>query len=385
MFSHRFSFLPALALLGLFTVARPAHAADIAKPVDSENAEGNDKSDGGGGSKKTLKVSIEMRDGLRFEPPRFAAQPGQEVIVSLENTDSTHQPHNFLVLQPGKREEVVQQALALGEKGPAIDYIPENPSIIVHSSLLNAEGKNQVKFTLPKEKGIYPYVCTMPGHGLVMYGAIYAGVKMPSLAKDENIPPQAAQGAIAGSGQRPFIQRVFLPNTGPASIAVALPGDLNYCWDAGECRLRYVWRGAFIDASANWHGSGRDLAVVPADPWWSTGPGSFPLKIGASSGPPAVKFLGYKIEEGIPEFHYRVGAAEVFEKITSLPDNSGISEHFRMPKVTQPVQYVAAAGSASIKVNGTPATPDGVVKLAKPADFTITITAPTAGASPAKQ
>ena len=322
---------------------------------------------------------MEMRDGLRFDPPRFSAQPGQEIIVSLENTDTTHQPHNFLVLQPGKREAIVQQALALGEKGPAVDFIPANPDIIVHSALLNPDGKTEVRFTAPMEKGIYPYICTMPGHGLVMYGALYVGVKPPLLAADKNIPPQAAQNAIPGGGERPYIQRTFLPNTGPASIAVALPGEQNYCWDAGECRLRYAWRGSFIDASGNWQGNGNELAVVPEKAWWAAERDAFPLRFGESSGPLPTKFLGYKLDGGLPEFHYRVGEVEVFEKITALPDNTGIAEHFRIPKAAQPVKFSVAPGMAAIE--GDAPKTGTTIRPAHPKDFTITFKMPPSPAA----
>jgi azurin len=366
---RHFSRIVALALVAVGATAGAADPADSEAPAATPAAKSKD-----GSAKKPKKVKIEMRDGMRFEPPRFDGNPGQEVIISLENEDSTHQPHNFVVLQPGKREEIVQQALALGDKGPASDYIPANPSIIVHSALLTPEAKNTVHFNLPTEKGIYPYVCTMPGHGLVMYGAIYVGVKMPPLTKDPNIPQLAIQAAIPGGGQRPFVQREFLPNTGPASLAVALPGEQNFCWDAGQCRLRYIWRGTFIDASANWHGNGRDLAVVPTDPWWGAEENGYPLSVGGQHAP--VKFLGYKLDGGIPEFHYRVGAQEVFEKITPLPGNSGIAEQFRIPKATQPVKFAVAAGGASLGGD--------VGAAAHTKDFTITYTQPaTTTAAPA--
>jgi hypothetical protein len=169
---------------------------------------------------------------------------------------------------------------------------------------------------------------------------------MPPLTKDPNIPQLAIQAAIPGGGQRPYVQREFLPNTGPASLAVALPGEENFCWDCGQCRLRYIWRGTFIDASANWHGNGRDLAVVPSDPWWVAEENGYPLSVGGEHAP--VKFLGYKLEDGIPEFHYRVGSQEVFEKITPLPGNSGIAEQFRIPHATKPVKFAVAAGTATL-------------------------------------
>jgi azurin len=320
-------------------------------------------------------VTVEMRDGMRFEPPRFAVKPGDDVTVSLENADSTHQPHNFLVLMPGKREEVVMQSLALGDKGPAQEFVPVNPAIIVHSALLNPDGVSKVHFKMPAEKGIYPYICSMPGHGMIMYGAIYSGMKMPPLAEDKDIPPQAAQVAMPGGGQRPYIQRIFMPNSGPASIAVALPGNLNYCWDAGECRLRYAWRGAFIDASAHWRGNGRDIAAVPTEPWWSAEKGTFPLKILDAGAASALRFRGYKIDAGIPEFHYDLGDTEVFEKITPAPGDTGLVLRFRIPKAAHPLEFNLASANAKL-ASSAGAFDSGSLRLtpAQAAEFTVTLT-----------
>lgn len=328
-------------------------------------------------AKKPLALTIEMRDGLRFEPPRFEAKPGDEVVVTLVNEDTTHQPHNFLVVQPGKREAVVQQAMELGDKAQAKDFVPDNPAIIVHSAVLNPEGKNTVRFRMPEAAGVYPYVCTMPGHGMVMYGAIYSGVKVPPLNKDPNIPQQAVAMAIAGGGQRPFVQRMFMPDAGPAAIAVALPGTQNFCWDAGECRLRYAWSGPFIDASSHWRSNGNSVAAVGTEPWWSAEKGTFPLKVGA---PGKVKFLGYKLEAGVPEFHYRVGDVEVFEKITPAPHDAGLVSRFRIPKAAGEVEFSVVPGTAQWSSSAGAMT-GGVLKLSgkQAAEFTVTATPPAAG------
>ena len=287
---------------------------------------------------KARVVRLSMRDGLRFEPPRFSAKPGEEIILEIENVDATQQTHNFLLVKPGRREAVVEAALALGERGPAESFVPKNPDVILHTALLEIDKLATLKFRVPNDPGIYPYVCTFPGHAPVMFGALYAGVPEPPLATDPNIPPTTLLAAIAGAGRRPFVQRMFMPGAGPAAIAVALPDDQNVCWDAGECRLRYAWKGAFIDASAHWRGKGGDLATFSASPWWRAANDDFPLRFGAPDRPsPPVKFLGYRLENGLPEFRYRVGSQEIFEKITSLDNGAGIMVHFRIPSGTEAV------------------------------------------------
>ena len=308
--------------------------------------------------KKPRTVKLLMRDGLRFDPPRFSAAPGEEIVLRIENADSTQQTHNFLLLKPGQRDAVVQEALALGEKGPAQGYVPENPNILVHSSLVEADKVATVKFRVPDEKAVYPFVCTFPGHGFVMYGAIYAGVPLLPLEKDPHIPPMTMQAMIAGNGRRPFVQRVFMPDAGPAAIAVALSDDQNFCWDAGQCRLRYAWKGAFIDASAHWKGNGRDLAKLPAAPWWHAPKDAFPLRFGAADADaPPVKFLGYRLDQGVPEFHYRAGDVEVFEKIVAAEKGAALAVRYRVPNSKQPVFYEGRAQGADFTITLTPAQP----------------------------
>lgn len=327
---------------------------------------------------KTATVRVTMRDGLRFDPPRLKLNPGDEVTVELENADSTHQMHNFIVSLPGKREEVVKLALEMGEKGPAKQFVPDSPAIIAHSELLAPDKTQRLRFKMPAEPGVYPYLCTFPGHGLVMYGAIYAGVPMPPLHEDHNVPEMLKDGLICGGGRRPFVQRMFMPDAGPAAIAVALPGSQNFCWDATDCRLRYAWSGVFIDATEHWRGNGSKVARVPAKPWWQGPRESTPLRFGsAEAEPPPLKFHGYRLEQGIPVFRYRAGEVEVQEKITASGDATLLNIRYRIQGAKQDVflplpqapgiQWSASRGSVT----------EEHVKLtpAEAADFTLTLSA----------
>lgn len=327
--------------------------------------------------KKARVVKISMRDGLRFEPPRFEAKPGEEILLELENGDSTDQSHNFLLLRPGTREAVVQAALMLAEKGPAQAFVPPSGDVLTHSPLLFADGSAKIKFTVPATPGVYPYVCTFPGHGMIMYGALYAGVTPPLLEKDPNIPPTAAQTTVAGGGKRPFAQRIFMPDAGPAAIAVALTGSQNVCWDAGQCRLRYAWQGGFIDASANWAGNGMVLPILPAKPWWRAPKDAFPLRFGALDTPaPTTKFLGYKATPTGPIFHYRAGETEVFEQILPAAGRPGLAVRLQIPRAASTVFYRTATDVNSQWTSSAGTWRDGVLTLtpAQAADVTLTLT-----------
>ena len=58
------------------------------------------------------------------------------------------------------------------------------------------------------------------------------------------------------AADKPIIQRGFLPESSPRSIAVGLPGGLSYCFDAEFCLLRYAWSGGFLDMKPTWRERG---------------------------------------------------------------------------------------------------------------------------------
>ena len=118
---------------------------------------------------------------------------------------------------------------------------------------------------------------------------------------------------VARLARRPEVQRMFLPDVGPAAIAVALPGDLNYCFDAGDCRLRTVWRGDFLDCWAYFRSNGRATAAILGKSLWSL-PADETLQT-------RVKFLGYSVDTtGLPTFTYRRDGVLFTEKITSTKE-----------------------------------------------------------------
>lgn len=321
-----------------------------------------------------------MAEGLRFDPPRMEAKPGDFLEFQLENADISHQPHNFLIVSPGKVQEVVLMAMEMGESGPNKGYIPSHPGILASSGrVLEPEGKVNVQFTVPKEPGVYGYVCSVPGHGMIMYGALYVGVDMPPLSKDPNIPQVTLEKGLVGGGRRPFVQRFFMPNSGPASIAVALPGNQNFCFDAGDCRVRYVWSGPFMDGTRYWRSSGKEAGDLGDTPWWvSKTP---PLRIGSSekSKPEQTQFMGYTLQDGLPEFHYKVGKQDVYQLLR--PAGRGVEMHFRLPGVKSKVKFLTELDAVWKCTDGVQKEGYIEVPSSKAAEFSVFLEAKASSAS----
>ncbi|MEZ6114820.1 MAG: GDSL-type esterase/lipase family protein, partial [Pirellulaceae bacterium] len=114
---------------------------------------------------------------MMFTRKQFHVRPGQPVKIVFTNPDATD--HNFVIVQPGALAEVGMAAneMARDPRNANSDFIPpEKREAILHATRMigptRATQIQVLRFTAPTEPGIYPYVCTFPGHWVVMNGVM---------------------------------------------------------------------------------------------------------------------------------------------------------------------------------------------------------------------
>jgi putative heme-binding domain-containing protein len=125
-----------------------------------------------------------VRERMIYDREIVAVQAGRAVEFRLKNTDNM--PHNFAVVLPGFMAEVGELAEATGRDADAADrdFIPKTDRILVASKLVPPEQTDSIFFEVPKEPGIYPYICTYPGHWRRMYGALYVVADLKAYEAD---------------------------------------------------------------------------------------------------------------------------------------------------------------------------------------------------------
>lgn len=326
-------------------------------------------------------VTVRAVEGLRFDPPRIRVQPGRPLRLRFENADTTAQPHNLVLVRPGAREAVLAAAVALGAEAPARAYVPSSPDVMASSRLLAAGEGEEIKISFPEEAGIYSIVCTFPGHGVLMFGAVYAGVDMPERIEDDRHVPKLPAPPVIQADPRPMVRRMFLPNASPAAIAVALPGDLNLCWDAGPCRLRYVWRGGFLDAEKHFTGKGQALARL-GGPVVATVSEGFPVMIGGRVAG-EVAFRGYSLTEGLPTFFYTIDGQLIKEGFSS--ENGILMQRFQLPGVSEKVEISGRFSPALTPAVDRGKWIDGVLRLSSEEAADVTLRYSLPGRGPAEE
>ncbi len=128
-------------------------------------------------------------DQMRYDRERLVVAAGRPVEVLFENTDLM--PHNFVVTRPGTLEEVGQRAEVSATQPGAAErqYVPQTDKVLFASRLVPPRETQRLAFTAPATPGVYPFVCTYPGHWRRMYGALYVVADLDAyLADPEGYP-----------------------------------------------------------------------------------------------------------------------------------------------------------------------------------------------------
>jgi azurin len=285
------------------------------------------------------KITVGVKPGLQYDPKVLHVQPGEDVELTFDNVDEMM--HNFVLVQPGARMEMVEAAIALASEGPELNYVPESDKVIASTLVVLPGKKATIRFKAPAKEGQYPYVCTFPGHGFLMHGILFVSKEVPKemyLVQEEPKEKGSVWENFGNQGGA-IVHRTFMPDSTPAGIAVSLPGGHSYCWDAGECRLRYAWRGGFIKKNGSF-GRWRTLPTIEGLVYHLEESLPFREKgTDSSKGPATVRFEGYRMIDGIPEFRYRVGNLKVNEYLAKLPGKSGLIRRFKIEGATNGIVW----------------------------------------------
>ena len=131
---------------------------------------------------------------MLFDLEEFTVRAGGPVEITFENIDVM--PHNVVVTRPGALEEVGRAADAEAERNPATaeasGYVPKTPLVLFKTGLVQPGGTEVLSFTAPRSPGLYPFVCTFPGHWILMKGTMRVVERLDGTAVTRYAAPRLA-------------------------------------------------------------------------------------------------------------------------------------------------------------------------------------------------
>ncbi len=138
----------------------PKPAASAAAPAASTAA--------AAGPAVELKLDS-VKNQMKYDKEKLTVKTGAKVHLTFHNESTLSVlPHNWVLVKDGTQAAVAAAGLA---KGKEAGYIDPGPDILAHTPLAEAGKTVEVTFTAPAP-GTYPYICTVPGHYVVMHGQL---------------------------------------------------------------------------------------------------------------------------------------------------------------------------------------------------------------------
>lgn len=119
----------------------------------------------------TKRVELEIGTAagtMAFDKTTLTVPAGSEVHLVVKNAKPGLLAHNWVLVNPGTEAAVAASGLSVG---PAGNYITPGPDVLAFTPLAQPGSSSEVTFNAPPP-GTYPYICSFPGHYMMMKGTL---------------------------------------------------------------------------------------------------------------------------------------------------------------------------------------------------------------------
>ena len=125
--------------------------------------------------KFTDTIQLQANENMRFDKELFKVHTGKKITLILENTSppaNTSMSHNVVILKP---DIDLADFADVARNAQNEQYVPSSVSslVIAHTKLVPGGQSDQVEFAI-SEPGVYPFICSFPGHWGTMQGKVVA-------------------------------------------------------------------------------------------------------------------------------------------------------------------------------------------------------------------
>ncbi|WP_422928660.1 DUF6797 domain-containing protein [Singulisphaera sp. PoT] len=117
-------------------------------------------------------VVVEAGKNLTFATPTINVKAGEPIKLVFMNPDVV--PHNWVLIKPGTLPKVGDLVNKIVADPDAVTrhYIPKTDDVIAGTDMVYPQDQFPIYFNAPAKPGRYPFLCTFPGHWMVMNGVM---------------------------------------------------------------------------------------------------------------------------------------------------------------------------------------------------------------------
>ena len=118
-----------------------------------------------------FRVILNSFDNMIYDKNKIEVNSGKNIILTLNHKGKVSKEfmgHNFVLLKKGVNVDEYAKKAVLAKSN---DYIPNSGEAIAYTKMLGGGESTTISFLAP-EAGIYTYICTFPGHYMMMRGEL---------------------------------------------------------------------------------------------------------------------------------------------------------------------------------------------------------------------
>jgi putative heme-binding domain-containing protein len=118
------------------------------------------------------RIELLTDKNLTYATKEIHARAGEPLAFTLTNPDGV--PHNWALAQPGSLQRVGELAnrLIADPEAFARHYIPKSNDVLYYTDIVAPGQRQTIYFQTPSAPGRYPFLCTFPGHWMIMNGEL---------------------------------------------------------------------------------------------------------------------------------------------------------------------------------------------------------------------
>ena len=115
-------------------------------------------------------ITLSAAKNLMFDQEQFRVNPGEVIRLTFKNPDAV--PHNWALVEKNSLQEIglLCNKQISDPQAAANQYIPDSSKVIAYTNIVEPFSEHTIYFRAPETPGRYPYLCTFPGHWMVMNG-----------------------------------------------------------------------------------------------------------------------------------------------------------------------------------------------------------------------
>lgn len=115
-------------------------------------------------------IEIAAGKNLTYSLKSFTVRPGEPLAIEFKNPDVV--PHNWVLLRPGSMARVgdLVNRFVADPEAASRQYVPATEDVLAYTDITPAGETATIYVRAPAEPGRYPFLCSFPGHWMVMNG-----------------------------------------------------------------------------------------------------------------------------------------------------------------------------------------------------------------------